>query len=368
MKTIAFFRYAPIYRSCIYQLMNQELDVDFLFCGDSKINIKQMDYSLLQNCDLSAKERGSLESFHYESNIPWKKLFKYKNIITTGNPKDLTVWLILLSNKVFRKRSNVFLWTHGAYGNEGTIKKLLKRIMYGMSSGVLLYGNYAKDILLKNKLIVENKLHVIYNSLNYDEQLSLRKNCKQSDLYRKHFGNDNKNIIIICRVTVAKKIDMLLDAVVLLRDKGFDYNITVIGDGEALNQLVIYAKEKNIYDKVWFYGACYDDAVTAGLLYNSDVCVSPGEVGLTAIHSMMFGTPVITHKDFCTQGPEFESIKPGETGDFFEKNNVSSLAHAIELWFKNDKDRECIRERCYKIVDDYYNPHKQIELLKSVLK
>ena len=135
-----------------------------------------------------------------------------------------------------------------------------------------------------------------------------------------------------------------------------------------MNQLIAYAKENNIYDNVWFYGACYDDNLTASLLYNSDVCVSPGEVGLTAIHSMMFGTPVITHKDFCTQGPEFESIKPGETGDFFEKDDVSSLANTINRWFENNRNRELTRDRCYKIVDECYNPHKQIELLKSVLK
>ena len=368
MNTIVFFRYAPIYRSCIYQFMSRELDVDFLFCENSKINIKQMDYSLLKKCDLSAKERGSLNSLHFESNIPWRRLFKYRNIITTGNPKDLTVWMILLCNILFKKRSNVFLWTHGAYGNEGTIKKIIKKIMYRMSSGVFLYGNYAKDILLNYRLIGEKKLHVIFNSLNYDEQLVLRKNCMQSNVFREHFGNENNNIIIICRVTKAKKIDMLLEAVVLLKNKGFNYNVTVIGDGEALNDLVTYSEANNINDSVWFYGACYDDSVTAELLYNSDVCVSPGEVGLTAIHSMMFGTPVITHDDFCAQGPEFESIKPGVTGDFFKKNNVSSLANTIELWFKNDKDRENIRESCYKIVDNYYNPHKQIEILKSVLK
>lgn len=82
--------------------------------------------------------------------------------------------------------------------------------------------------------------------------------------------------------------------------------------GVILKKCIRERVDKN----VWFYGSCYDEQTNAELIYNADMCVAPGNVGLTAIHAMTFGCPVITHSDFKWQMPEFEAIHPGKTGDF----------------------------------------------------
>ena len=128
------------------------------------------------------------------------------------------------------------------------------------------------------------------------------------------------------------------------------------------------AKE-GLTDNIWFYGACFDENANAELVYNADLCVAPGNIGLTAMHVMMFGCPAISHNSFKWQMPEFESIKPGETGDFFEYDNVEDLTRCISEWFRSKKDcREKVREACYKEIDDYWNPHYQLNLLKRVLE
>ena len=118
---------------------------------------------------------------------------------------------------------------------------------------------------------------------------------------------------------------------------------------------------------VWFYGACYDEKQICEFLYNADLCVSPGNVGLTAMHAMSFGLPVISHNNFPMQMPEFEAIIDGETGTFFKENDIQSLAEAIKRWDSIAVDREKIRQACYKVIDEKYNPHKQVELLKQVI-
>ena len=66
--------------------------------------------------------------------------------------------------------------------------------------------------------------------------------------------------------------------------------------------------------------------------------------------------------------PEFEAIVEGETGSFFEENNVDDLANKIKHYTKiNPEKRELIKEASFKIIDEKYNPHYQIEVLKSVL-
>ncbi len=136
-----------------------------------------------------------------------------------------------------------------------------------------------------------------------------------------------------------------------------------------LNELVQLAKKHQIEERVWFYGACYEDETLAPLIFNASITISPGNVGLTAIHSLSFGTPIITHNNFATQMPEFESIIEGRTGSFFEENNVNDLTEKIKAWLPVlDKNRETIRANCFQIVDRYYNTNYQINLLKKILK
>ena len=163
-------------------------------------------------------------------------------------------------------------------------------------------------------------------------------------------------------------MDMLLKAVALLANQGKSFNIVLIGDGEGRLPLEQLAKDLGLSEQIWFYGACYDEKINAELIYNSDMCVVPGDIGLTAMHAMMFGTPCITHDYYPNQGPEFEAIQEGITGSFFKHNDISSLANCISRWFALKTDeREDVRQACYKEIDDNWNPHKQIEIIKKVI-
>jgi glycosyltransferase involved in cell wall biosynthesis len=85
------------------------------------------------------------------------------------------------------------------------------------------------------------------------------------------------------------------------------------------------------------------------------------------MHAMTFGCPVISHDNFPMQMPEFEAIEKGETGDFFEENNINSLADTIQRWQTNCGDREKIRKACYKVIDEKYNPHEQVKTIKKAI-
>jgi hypothetical protein len=161
---------------------------------------------------------------------------------------------------------------------------------------------------------------------------------------------------------------LLLDLVYELEKKSIHTNLVLVGkDVDDLNlpQLI---SEKGITQQVWLYGPCYEEETLSELFYNSAVCVSPGNVGLTAIHSLTYGCPVITHNDFPYQGPEFESIVPGKTGDFFNRCSLPSLLEVTRKWINlSNEDRDIIRQNCYKEIDRKWNYHYQLGVLENVL-
>ena len=99
------------------------------------------------------------------------------------------------------------------------------------------------------------------------------------------------------------------------------------------------------------------------MISKSDLCISPGNVGLTAIQSLGYGTPVCTHNNFKNQMPEAESIIEGYNGTFFEENSLESLKNKIINW--NYSERDKIKENCLNTIKNKYNTNNQIEIFES---
>lgn len=366
VKIAMLFPYAPSYRGPIYQLMDENLHIDWFFCGNAKRNLKLLDYQKLKNVNTSLIEK-KIGPIKYYSGIGKLNLEKYDVLIIAGVYQNLTEWLIALKYGRFKKKPVVYFWTHGMYGKESAIRFKLKTLFYRSGQGIFLYGNYAKDIMLK-KGFCENKLRVIHNSLDYEKQLVLRHSSKLTNVYRDHFNNDYPILLFLGRLTPVKKLDMLITAVSHLRNEDENYNIMLIGDGPEKDKLVSQAEEHGISDRIWFYGACYDETINAELVYNADLCVAPGNIGLTAMHVLMFGCPALTHDCFMWQMPEFESITPYVTGNFFKYQNQESLEECISEWFRvNGNCREYVRLNCYKEIDTKWTPSFQLDVLKKTL-
>jgi glycosyltransferase involved in cell wall biosynthesis len=354
---------ASHYRKLIYSLMDEQMNSDFIF-GKGETTVKTFDISLLRN----AKEVPLLP-------IGSGRWYKMKNVIKLTKGYDViiddmgilctTSWYLAIV-ALFRGQK-VLLWSHGWYGREGFVKKWMKRAYSALTKGMFVYGNYAHDLMIENGFEPQ-KLHVIHNSLDYDSQLKLRKKMMFSGIYKEHFGNDAPVLLMIGRLNLRKHLDLLILAIDSLKKNGNIFNVILIGTGEDEATLKSMVDERNLESQVWFYGACYDEKTNAELIYNADVCVVPGDIGLTAIHSMMFGCPCISHDYFPNQGPEFEAIRPGITGDFYKHGSVEGLADCILNWFTSHcANREDVRMDCFKEVDENWNPHKQIKILKNVI-
>lgn len=362
-KICLIYNYAQHYRQSIFKLLDLNFEIDFYF-GDKYHDVKKLDYNLLRKVTEVSNKTFITKPYYYQKNV-LNLTSKYETFIILGDIHCISTWILLVIARL--KRKKIFLWSHGFYGKENIIKTLLKKIFFDLSYGILLYGNYAKDLMMKTG-IDKRKIYVVYNSLNYDDQLHLRKSLKETSIFKDHFKNNGKNLIFIGRITNVKSLDLLLSSLSILKDKGRIFNLTLIGEGTKINELITLANNLKLNENVWFYGACYDELIISEFIYNSDLCVSPGNVGLTAIHSLTYGTPVISHNNYKYQMPEFEVIDVGKTGCFFEYNNVFSLVENIENWFKNTLDRNQIRQNCYEIIDKKWNPIYQLEVITNALK
>lgn len=363
------FNLAPHYRSAIFKLMDTELSCDFYFGDKVDSAIKLMNVS-----ELSGYVKTVENSKVINNRYIWQKdviglVFKqYKYFILTGDHNILSNWVIALLARLLNKK--VIIWMHGLKSEKeiGWKSKMKIYPFYHLSNAFLLYGNYSRNIMI-NKGFSPQKMHCIYNSLDYEKQVSIRKNLVNTDIFKRHFNNNHPVLLYIGRIQKIKKIDLILVAMVILKQRGIPCNLVIVGENAEGVNFNKQIADAGLESNVWIYGPTYQEDIIGELIYNSDVCVSPGNVGLTAMHCFVYGTPLITNNNFETQMPEFEVIEPGENGDFFEEDNVWDLADKISKWVNlDDIQRQDARNSAFRIIDEKYNPFYQIEVLKKVLQ
>ena len=100
---------------------------------------------------------------------------------------------------------------------------------------------------------------------------------------------------------------------------------------------------------------------------SANATVVPSAAGLTVMHSLIYGTPVITHDDPAEQGPEWEAIKPGINGQLFHKGDPIDLARSIKMWTEHNLPDESVRKQCYGSIDQCYCPSFQVQVIDAAV-
>lgn len=361
------FNIPSLYRESIYLELDNRYSCEWYF-ENEKVDIALFDTKKLKSVNI-LDHRNVLGRAYCMKGL-LRQLWRRKDFDTylmVGAPMCISIWLLCIYLKIFRPKKKIYFWTHGWYGKESHMERIVKRTFLRLADGLFLYGDYAKNQLLKDGFNSED-LYVIHNSLSYDVQLNLRQQMTVTDIYAKYFAKNAPVLLFIGRLTPVKQLDMLVDAISILQKRGSNYNLVFVGDGSERTRLEKKVELLGLTSQVWFYGSCYDELTNAELIFNADLCVAPGNIGLTAIHVLMFGCPAITHNDYPYQMPEFEAIKENLTGVFFNRGNVESLAETIDRWFaSNERCRDSVRACCYNEIDKYWNPQYQINVFKKVI-
>lgn len=293
---------------------------------------------------------------------------RYSAYILPGEVTCVSTILTLFILKVRRIPSVV--WTHGMYGRETKIKKKVKKVFYNFADKIFVYGNWSRDLLIDSG-IKDDKVSVVFNSLNHIDQLKHRRTSNNTSLASSRFSFPqiiHPSLIYIGRITKRKKIGMLIEALHILQMRGNHYACYLIGDGEDIDNIKYQVAKYDLGQNVHHIGAIYDEEKISCFLNTPSICVSPGSIGLTALHCLAYGVPLITHNNIARQGPEVESITDGVTGLLFEEDNVIDLVKKIEqLTNIMNTKYNVLRKNCYDTIDRVYNPENQEEIISQSL-
>lgn len=370
-KRIAFFN--PIfahYRAGLLRELRAGETFEYFLFGDTHdrhSNIPAADLSCDPNFTRTPYVR-FLKVFAWQQGTVRQLLFgRFDAFILEGDVYYLSTWVGAVLARMRRRR--VLFWSHGWTHKDTGMKLWVRRQFYRLADGLLLYGTRAKAIGIEAGFAAD-RLYVMYNSLDFDHQQDCAAAIRPADLAAlrvRLFGPEPAPIVIAtARLTPKKRFDQLIRALGLINRRGRRVDLLLVGDGPARAELETLARAEGV--NAVFVGACYEEAGLAALFACACVTVSPGEVGLTCMHSLGYGVPVITHSDADRQMPEWEAIVPGVTGDLFEPDDVDDLARKIDRWTQAQSVPESTRSACLSRVKQRYHPRSQASAIELALR
>lgn len=369
-KRVAFFNpiFAHYRAALLRELLNSTIYDYFLFADthDRYWNVPAV--------DLRADPRFTAAPCRRFFGLTWQHgtikatlLLDFDAYILGGDVKYISSWVGAALAKLRRRR--VLFWTHGWTHADAGLKRLTRRLFYRLADGLLLYGDRAKNIGIECGFAADT-LYVMRNSVDFDHQQLLLDRIRTEDRLaaRVRLFGDAKTAVVIAtaRLTKKKRFDLLVRALGILGRRGRLVNLLIVGDGPERSILNALAQTEGV--NVVFTGACYEEDRLAEFFACATVTVSPGDVGLTCMHSLGYGVPVITHGDANDQMPEWEAILPGINGDVFEKGNLTDLADVIERWIRTPIVSVSVREACLSRVAEQYNVRFQANLIERALR
>lgn len=370
-KVAVVYHFFPHYREAVNRALHEEGSCEWTFCGDladftdSRIKPAAFEPGMRFRRLRNRRIRGSVIWQQGVLSIAASR--EFDTLVLLGVPKYLSMWPAALIGRLTGKR--VLFWTHGwTYRPTGPLR-YVRRWFFRMGNALMTYGRWAKALAIEEGFD-PSTVHVIGNSLDLAEQERALRGMhpgRPAELRTSLFG-DAETPVIICttRLVASRRLDLLFDAAHRLRASGLSVNLVLVGDGPERARLESMAEGLGL--RVAFTGAIYDEVRIGELMRASNVAVLPGNVGLSAMHAMAFGIPVVSHDDPERQGPEFESIVPGKTGELFRIGDVESLAAAIRPWLRNPWVDPGVAASCQSIVRRFWSPEFQVRAIVRAVK
>ncbi len=369
MKVAIVYHFFATYRRPILEYLDTHEDDSYIFYGDS-VNRLMPGVPVWRPKDggdfVEAKGTRLPGGFLLQRKVISLAFNKdIETIIFLGDWHFLTTWISAVLARLRGK--TVLYWTHGWRDSDRGIKMFIRKIFYRIPHGLVLYGNIGREIGITQGFADDN-IYTIYNSLDYETQKSIRESVTPEELkmlrHELFESPENPMLILVGRISRSKRIDLLLEAAAKLKQLKKPVNILIVGDGEDRENLKELAQSLDL--PVNFYGSCHDEEIVGRLLMCAQLTICPAAAGLTVIHSMMYGVPVVTSDRTSFHGPEVEAVVPDFSGAIFKNGDAEDLATKIAKLL--EQDLELMRARCMAIVDRFYNPRIQASEIRRAIR
>lgn len=304
------------YREPIYEIISSQVDLTLAYVIDNQINNEL--FSIIKLPSIK------IYNLYYSTNLI-KICKQYDVVIFLPHLKIFRLFLL----PFYKKHFKTICWSIGVKASynykfnitdkPNGIHALLYKYLIRNSDAFIFYMQQTVDYWLRYINVPKEKLFVAHNTVKVHDFEKLPEN-----------GRDR--ILFIGTLYKQKGIVELLEAykIAFTIEKKIP-KLVIVGKGPEIKYIRKFISENKLSEQIEVLGAIYEEEKLMNLFFQTIICVSPTQAGLSVLKSMGYGVPFITRINSITGG-ESLNIVNGENGILYENINelVSVLIETIQ--------------------------------------
>lgn len=259
--------------------------------------------------------RRVLGFYNYPLNAYLRLAREHQFVVHFGDFKYLTLYYSLIAKIIFGTK--VFVHGQGGYKKDSLAKRIAYSALVFLANGYIAYNEYAANSL-KQCLprFLRSKVSYVNNSLYLKPVEAINK-------------SPNMEIAYIGRLREGSHVEMLAQAC-----KAASLRLNVVGMASPEEQQRLF----QIHHDIIFHGALFDEEQIKNALKDCLAGAYAGDAGLSVVHYMALGLPVVVHSDIQRHmGPEPAYVIDEVNGVLFQRGNIEALINSL-VQLKNSID------------------------------
>lgn len=277
---------------------------------------------------------------------------KFDTVIHDFELRTVSCLFVLFAARLLHHK--FIWWGHGIGPKRKWYSRLIRRKMASWADAIIFYDDERANLFI-NWGVPKEKVFVARNSIDTESIFPLA-----SD---QPFRN-RRRILYTGRLIAEKKVDLLIHAYSHIMPS--DTILTLIGDGPEMRNLKTLAASLKIEGHVEFAGSITDQKQLAPYFNDSLLSVSPGAVGLSAVHAMAYGIPMLV-ADNEPHGPEFTAILDGKTGFLFHSGDLEDLKNKLVSLTNDPETLQKIGKNAKDFIKERYSLSKMVESFEKAV-
>lgn len=270
---------------------------------------------------------------------------EHQFVVHFGDFKYLTLYYSLIARLIFGTK--VFVHGQGGYKKDSLGKLIAYSALVFLANGYIAYNEYAANSL-KQCLprFLRSKVSYVNNSLYLKPVEAINK-------------SPNLEIAYIGRLREGSHVEMLAQAC-----KAASLRLNVVGMASPEEQQRLL----QIHHDIIFHGALFDEEQIKNALKDCLAGAYAGDAGLSVVHYMALGLPVVVHSDIQRHmGPEPAYVINGVNGVLFQRGNVEALTKCFEKLRFDYKTRNDIASNSLDSYSKFRGSHMARDFYKKIL-
>lgn len=257
----------------------------------------------------------------------------------------------------------VVVHEHGPVFEKGiqySFYKFVLRVLWRRAAVFVAVSQHTADILIHSIGIAPERIRVIPNAVEFDV-FDPQRISKQSA--RQKLGISDQDIVLgfVGRLNYQKGVDLLVEALSLLRQKSARYVLLIAGEGRERERLEELARQLGVEEQVRFLGFCGN---VPEVMSAFDIGLVPSRFepfGIVGLELMRMKVPVIS----SGAGGMAEYVIDNETGLLLGQNSPEEICGCVEQLSSDAQLRSHLVDAASKIcegfgVEQYAESHRGI--------